>query len=235
MPLSPEAISQVPQPIKGSKWRAGPCKFLCRQGRLQELPRSDLRVTLALIPLEDFAVNGCKTLHFFPSSFFLADTSLFGARVPYLVVEERRNGHGLVRLGAGLATLPPVPGGCEVLRFEDLSPLTGPNTYPNSTFGVHLVGLASGRMQCFPSSAHRSLPIKIRPSNSRSRHHCRPHTSLSHHTSWLTSCGPEHQLPAYWHSHGAFFDPDGQDLSLLHGADRGREVGRRFWLVSTWC
>lgn len=106
---------------------------------------------LALIPLEDFAVNSCKTLHFFPSFFYLADINLFGARVPYLVVEERQNGHKLVRLKAGLATLPPMPGGCKVLRFEDLSPLTGPNPYPNSTFRVYLVGLASGQMQYFPS------------------------------------------------------------------------------------
>jgi hypothetical protein len=85
---------------------------------------------------------------------FLADT-IFRAGIPYLV-EERQNGHGLVRLGAGLATLPPVPGGCKVLRFEDLSHLTGPNPYPNSIFGAHIVGLASGQMRCFPSSARES-------------------------------------------------------------------------------
>jgi hypothetical protein len=84
-------------------------------------------------------------LYIFPL-LLLADTRLFGARATYLVVEERQNGHGLVRLGGRLATLPPVPGGCEVLRFKDLSPLTGPNPYPNSTFGAYLVGLASGRI-----------------------------------------------------------------------------------------
>jgi hypothetical protein len=147
-------------------------------------------------------------------------------------VEEPQNGHGLVRLGAGLATLPPVSCGCEVLRFEDLRPLTGPNPYPNSTFGAHLVELASGQIQYLPSSAYGSLPIEIRPSNSRSRHYCRRHISLLHRVLWLTSCNPEHQLSVYWRSYRAFFDPDGQDLSLLYGTDCGREVGRRFWLVS---
>ena len=63
------------------------------------------------------------------SFLFLADTSFLGARAAYLVAEGRQNGHGLVRLRGGLATLPPVPGGCEVLRFEYLSSLTGPNGY----------------------------------------------------------------------------------------------------------
>jgi len=60
----------------------------------------------------------------------LADTSLFGARVTYLVLEERQNGHRLVHLGGGLATLPPVSSGCEVLLYEDLNPSTGPNHIP---------------------------------------------------------------------------------------------------------
>jgi hypothetical protein len=84
-------------------------------------------------------------LHIF-SLLFLADTSLFSARVSYLVVEERQNGHGLVRLRARLATLPPVPSGCKVLRFEDLRPLIGLNIYPNSIFRSHLRGLALGRI-----------------------------------------------------------------------------------------
>jgi hypothetical protein len=72
------------------------------------------------------------------SLLLLADTSLFGARVTYQVVEKRQNGHKLVCFGAGLATLSPVPGGCEVLRFKDLSPLTSPNPYPNSTLELIL-------------------------------------------------------------------------------------------------
>jgi hypothetical protein len=102
-----------------------------------------LRVILVLILLEDFAVNDCKILYFPPS--FLADNSLFGACIPHLV-EERQNGYRLVRLGAGLATLPPMPRRYKVLRFEDLSPLTGPNLYPNSTFEAYFVGLALREM-----------------------------------------------------------------------------------------
>lgn len=88
-----------------------------------------LRAILALIPLADFVVKGCKTLRFScssPSFFFIRCLWFcFGAGVTYLVVKELQNGYGLVRLGGGLATLPPEPGGCEVLHFEDLSPLTG--------------------------------------------------------------------------------------------------------------
>lgn len=76
----------------------------------------------------------------------------------YLAVEEVQKGPELVRSGGGLATLPPVPSGCEFLHFEYVNPLRGPNPYSYSTVGVRRLVVASGRRQYVPFLAHGSLP-----------------------------------------------------------------------------